>query len=125
MKIIVNKELSIDELVSTSMDILCLISPLNKLNNSEKKVVAELWKSYYNYRGLDVKDRDRLVFDYDSKMKICTKLDISEAFLNNIFHSLRKKEIMVGKTLKIVPPIEENNQIHFNFTLKQDDGTNI
>lgn len=125
MKVIVNKELTIDELVSTSMDILCLMPPLNKLNNSEKKVVAELWKSYYKYRGLDVKSRDRLVFDYDSKMEICTKLNISEAFLNNIFCELRKKGIMVGKTLKIVPPIEEDNQIHFNFTLKKDVGTNL
>jgi len=98
-----------------------VIKPLlgSKLANQEIEVLSQLL--YYNneYKDLDVKARGIVIFDYDTRVKIMEKLDISYNTLGNNLLKLRKKGFVKGNTIKeslIVYP-EKKMNINYNFTL--------
>jgi hypothetical protein len=99
-----------------SLEIIKILPPLNKLGNRELDLLAELL--YYNnlYKNVDEKIRGKLIFDYDTRLSIREYLNINELNLNNLFTSLRKKNIItkrsIGNTYGIT---EELPNITFKF----------
>jgi|32_taG_2_1085360.scaffolds.fasta_scaffold29183_1 hypothetical protein len=89
-----------------------LINPIIKLRKRELDVLARLM--YYNNEYKDLKEdiRFKIVFDYDTKVKIAKELDISLDVLNNNFSELRNKEIIKDNKLTKGFQIYHNDKEH-------------
>lgn len=70
-----------------------LTYPMHKLSSKEQSVLSLLL--YHNYDiGREIKKKNlvwKLVFDYDTKLKIKEELGIKDYALQNVLTSLRKK----------------------------------
>jgi hypothetical protein len=87
---------------------LILTKPLHKLKSQEINVLALLLYNYFELKKQITNDdlSWKLTFDYDTKLKIRTELNIIEASFNNVIYSLRKKKIITeGKINKSFVPI--------------------
>lgn len=93
-----------------------------RLNDIPLKVLAQLL--YYNnfYRDLDVIARWKMVFDYDTKMKICGYLEMPEAHLNSYISQLRKLGIVVDKQVLDYYVVYPDAHMRLVFDLKVDMG---
>jgi DNA-binding MarR family transcriptional regulator len=80
-----------------------LINPLLKLRGKELDVLAALLLYNNDLKNIPEEHRWKIIFDYDTKTKIRTELDLSDASMNNNLSALRKKGII------------ENNQVLKNF----------
>jgi len=105
------------------LEILKMIDPLNKLNTQELDVLGELLYFNYELRGIkDNKLRYKLVFDYDTKVKIGDQLSMKGQSLDNIFTRLRAKNIIKGKTLVSDYKINiDSPEIVFKFKIDDSD----
>lgn len=108
---------------------LSLTKPLHGLRPLEIKVVSLFL--YYNLVERDnfKRDEDRWdkLFSYDYKLKIRDDLGIKDHTLQNLLSSLRKKGVIIGKTIApyYVPQIVEgtkNFQLIYNFDIKYESG---
>ena len=82
-----------------------LLNPLLRLRGKELDVLAELL--YHNHKLIDIplEHRWKLIFDYDTKMEIRSKLQLSDASMNNNLSALRKKGVI------------ENNKVNPNYVV--------
>jgi hypothetical protein len=75
--------------------------PLHNLGKTERGVLAELL--YYRYLlGQEVTNEEllnKLLFDYETKNKICESLDIPKSRMALVLTTLRKEGIVKGRTL--------------------------
>tara|TARA_R110000751_G_C13785448_1_gene481497 strand:+ start:86 stop:469 length:384 start_codon:yes stop_codon:yes gene_type:complete len=101
-----------------------LINPIIKLRKRELDVLAKLM--YYNNEYKDLKEdiRFKIVFDYDTKIKIAKELDISLDVLNNNFSELRNKKIINDNRLSKGFQIYHNTKEH-KLTFKFDFKSNV
>jgi len=100
----------------------------HKLNNQQQQVLALLLYYHYIYKK-DITNNKilwKIVFDYDTKIKIMEdpvfKKGLTTNALNNIFTVLRKNKIIVdGEISKIfVPTLDvksKNFKVIFNFNI--------
>jgi hypothetical protein len=95
-----------DKYFRQGLEIIRHIPPLNKLSNRELDVLAYLLYYDYEYRDIQADLREKLVFDYTIRVAIRDSIGVSEAVLNNLLTSIRKKGIIKGK--KIIPKIDLN-----------------
>lgn len=110
------------------MQYLTLINPLYKLAPKETEVLAYLLYLNYKYQDIPVEARNKIIFDYDSKVLISNEFDTSLAKVNNVFTVLRKKtfnkqSFILGKRLNLavpyLPEIKDNKMtLTFNFTIQ-------
>ena len=101
-----------------ALEVIKILPPLDKLRGKELDLLAELL--YYNhlYSNIDIKLRGKLIFDYDTKILIRDYLEISEAGLNNLLTSLRKKNIITKRDIVNTYGISiDNPKITFNFSI--------
>ena len=103
-----------------------LLNPLLKLRGKELDVLAELL--YYNNKliNIPIKHRWKLIFDYDTKMEIRNKLNLSDASMNNNLSALRKKGVIEDNKVKaayVVLP-ENNFILGFQFSISKDSASN-
>lgn len=96
--------------------------PFHKLNESSIEVMAQL-AYYYNEYRKDVLKEDllwKLVFDYDTKMKIKESLKISDEIFQNRLSYLRRKKVIIKNTIPLsyLPIIKGNEyKLEFNFSI--------
>jgi len=99
-----------------------LINPILRLRGKELDVLAELL--YYNYKFKDIakEHRWKLIFDYDTKTKIRTKLELSDASMNNNLSALRKKNVIEANKVKQAYLVYPDNKfsLKFQFNVKSD-----
>lgn len=103
------------------LQILKDIPPLNNLSNRELDVLAHLL--YYNnfYKSVDESVRGKLIFDYETRVVIRDSIGITEAVLNNLISSLKRKGIIKGK--KVIPKIDldpDKPEVTFKFKIEED-----
>lgn len=90
---------------------LTILQPFLKLRNKELELLAKLL--YHRYLiSLEVKNKemlDELLFSSKIKKKILSELDIPEHAYNNLLSCLRKKKIVIDKSInkQIIPIITE------------------
>lgn len=94
-------------LTKQQIDVLALLLYFHKKLESEITNKKILWK---------------IVFDYETKQKIKEELDISDASLQNVLTSLRKKNIISNNQIvsTYIPKIEKessNFKVVFNFNI--------
>jgi DNA-binding MarR family transcriptional regulator len=99
-----------------------LINPLLKLRGKELDVLAQLLYHNNELRNISDEHRWKIIFDYDTKVKIRTELGLSDASMNNNLSSLRKKGVIVDnkvvKNFLIYPG--EQCKISFSFKVKDE-----
>lgn len=106
---------------------LTLINPLYNLTEKERNVLAYLLYLDYKYKDLPLGTRDKLIFDYDSKVEISNEFNIPMASVNNTITDLRKKSYLgesfiLGKKLnyniKLLPVLDnKRNTLTFTFEI--------
>jgi len=104
-----------------------ILNPIIKLRGKELDVLAELLYHNNRLKEIPYKHRWKLIFDYDTKSDIRTKLKLSEASLNNNLSALRKKRIIVeNEVLKnfLVSP-QESFSLKFNFKMNNSGSNGI
>lgn len=94
-------------LTKQQIDVLALLLYFHKKLENEITNKKILWK---------------IVFDYETKQKIKEELDISDASLQNVLTSLRKKNIISNNQIvsTYIPKIEKessNFKVVFNFNI--------
>lgn len=101
-----------------------LLNPLLRLRGKELDVLAEIL--YHNHKLDKVPEQHRwkIIFDHDTKTEIRTKLDLSDASLNNNLSALRKKGIIrknkVAKSFLVYP--SNYCKLTFSFNIDKENG---
>jgi len=93
-----------------------------RLNDNPLKVLAQLL--YYNnvYKDYDSATRWKMVFDYDTKMKICEHLGMPESHLNSYLSQLRRLGIVEGKRVADRYVVYPEGNMRMVFNIKVDMG---
>ena len=90
---------------------------LRELRERELDVLAEIMFQNYDNRAIkDFDKRQLVVFSQESKTKMCTRLGLAEANLNDYFSKLRKKGVIQGK--KLIPFFNILPDKEYNFNIK-------
>lgn len=96
----------------------------HKLNNQQQQVLALLLYHHYLLKKETTNNKIlwKLVFDYDTRMKIKEELEMSDNVFQNILTILRKKKVIVeGEISKVfIPELDlstKNFKVIFNFNI--------
>ena len=102
-----------------------LLNPLLRLRGKELDVLAEILYHNHKLDKIPEKHRWKLIFDYDTKTEIRTKLDLSDASLNNNLSALRKKGIIRKNKVSDNFLVHPSNycKLTFSFNITADNGT--
>lgn len=104
---------------------LLILQPFLKLRNKELDALAKML--YHRYLiSLEVRNKemiDDLLFSKKVKDKIIEELDIKDYSFDMIITALRKKKIIIGKTInkQVIPTINEpftNFKLIYNINVK-------
>jgi len=82
------------------LQLLSHLKPFSSLRKRELQVFAELLK--YNNRWKELPDRERntLIFNYDTRLEIAEVLGISVDNVYTVIEGLKKKQFIVGEKNK-------------------------
>ena len=101
--------------------------PFHKLPNQKQQILSLLLYYHYNYKKEITNDKIlwKMVFDYDTKLKIRKELGISDQVLQNNLTWFRKNDVVVDNTITpvLIPELEQtskNFKIIFNFNIVDD-----
>jgi len=103
-----------------------LTSPFHNLSIKEKEILS-LFLYYHHKLRKEVNNEDllwKIVFDYETKLKIKEELKIKDYALQNVMTSLRKKGAIQNKRINpsFVPVLAEdvsNYKIVFNININE------
>lgn len=100
-------------------------TPFHNLGKTEKKVLAEfLYYRYLLLQEVNTKDLlEKLLFDPDTKEKICNHIGIPKSRIHLIISQFRKEGIMTGKTInkRFVPDLTVKDKefvLAFKFSIE-------
>lgn len=80
-----------------ALQCLKVIPPLNKLTSKELDILAEFLYWNYHYKALDQKVRNKIIFNYETRVEMRDYLNMREAIYNNYLTSLRKKGVITNR----------------------------
>lgn len=113
----ISANLPIEKCIKKWLIVANAIQDQNKLKPIELEVLTKLLYINYLYSNLNKQDRNIIIFHPTTKNKIRESINkMSEASLNNIFFSLRKKKLISSKELLFNIPIKDN-KLSFNLEL--------
>lgn len=99
-----------------------LMNPVLRLRKRDLDVLSELL--YYNDKLKDIKSKDRwnLIFNYDNKVEISSKLKMSKETFATHLTELRRKNIIVdNKVVDMLCIIPKNNfDVQYRFIIKDE-----
>lgn len=103
------------------------IKPFHTLSEQPMQVLSLFLYFYFEYRD-KIKDEDilwKMVFDYDTKVKISNELDVKLHTIENKLTQLRKKKIILDNRIdkRFIPNLERNLKefnINYKFVIKDD-----
>jgi|WetSurSiteA1Bulk_404760.scaffolds.fasta_scaffold43410_2 hypothetical protein len=81
------------------MMILNNIPPFNKLRPKELELYAHLLSVNHKYRNIPFKERNKLIFNYDTKIDIANLMGVKLSGVYNILSNLRLLKIIDGESL--------------------------
>lgn len=96
----------------------------HNLNNQEQNVLSLFLYHHYLLKK-DIKNKKilwKIVFDYDTKLKIKEELNLKDTHLQNLMTRLRKKNIIIDGKINpyFIPEItdkSDNFKVIFNFNI--------
>ena len=95
------------------------IPPFNKLRPKELELYAHLLKVNHKYRNIPFKERNKLIFNYDTKTDISSAMGIKLSGVYNILNRLRILNILDGDSL--VPKYVLNKTKELIFTFEEEE----
>lgn len=101
---------------------LLITKPFHKLKPRQISVLTELLY-YYDMLKDDYKDKDllwKMIFDYETKLKIRNDLNIEDHIMQNSLTILRKSGVIKNNRIidKFIPVIEDNKyKLEFEFVI--------
>ena len=101
-----------------------VLKPICNVRDREADVLAQLlYQSYLRKDINNLKDRFKLVFDYDTKIKIQEDTNMTTAVFRNCISQLRKKGI-IGKdnvilSQYLINPDDKTFSVKYNFIIKE------
>lgn len=103
-----------------AMELLRSVPPLNTLTPKAISILAEILYWDYYYRDLDKEIRWKMVFDYDTKLKIMDNVPCDRQSLYNNISLLKKAGIVDNNTIKTNFGLNPDNpSITFNFKINE------
>lgn len=75
------------------------IPPLNKLRPKELELYAHLLTVNHKYRNIPFKERNTLIFNYDTKIDIANQMGMKLSGVYNTLSVLRSLKIIEGEAL--------------------------
>jgi hypothetical protein len=91
------------------------IPPFNKLRPKELELYANLLLVNHKYRNIPFKERNSLIFNYDTKIDISNKMGIKLSGVYNILSNLRKFKILEEESLIPKYVLNKTNELVFIF----------
>ena len=88
---------------------------IKKLSPREKQVLAIIMFYYNKYKLLPEDERNRLIFDYETRQIIADNLGIKKQVVYNIFLSLKKKDIIGDEKIKPATMFPDLDKLIINF----------
>jgi hypothetical protein len=114
----INVKVNDDDYFLKLLLILNNIPPFNKMRPKELELYSHLLAINYKYRNIPFKERNTLIFNYEAKQDIASKMGIKPTGVYNIMSSLRSLKIItedslipkytLGKTDKLTFVFEED-----------------
>jgi len=103
------------------------IKPFHNLPEQPMRILALVLYYYFEYKEKITDDEIiwKMIFEYDTKVKILNELNIKNHTLENKFTDLRKRGVIKNNTVdkKFIPDLNINSkefQINFRFNIKDD-----
>lgn len=102
---------------------LTLLSPLIPLQNQERKVLSNILYWNDEYKDIPTEERNTILFSKSIRSKILQNMDISRASLDNVYLSLRKKNILIDNSINKVYEIfyDTHKDLMISFKINVDD----
>jgi len=97
------------------MLILNNIPPFDKLRPKELELYAHLLTVNHKYRNIPFKERNKLIFNYDTKIEIANKMGIKLTGVYNILSTLRSSKMIEEDSLIPKYAISKTNELIFIF----------
>lgn len=101
------------------LSILENIPPFNKLRPKELELYSHLLRVNYKYRNIPFKERNKLIFAYETKQEIATKMDIKLTGVYNLISNLKATKIIEEESL--VPKYILGKTTELTFVFEEDD----
>lgn len=80
----------------TTLQLISSMKPFSKMRPREIELYAELLFHYNKWKDLPEKERNQLIFNYDTRLAIAEKLNMSVKTLYTIIQELKKKDLVSG-----------------------------
>lgn len=96
-----------------------MVSPIYKLRKREEEILALLL--YYNNikKHIEEEDRLKIVFNINTRKKICEELGVTNNIIQQILNSLRKKGLIKGiKFNKSIEVYSDEGEVVLGFKMK-------
>ena len=107
---------------------LSITKPFHKLPQQESDILALLLFHHYKIKHETTNEKIlwKIVFDYDTKMKIKEELNINDNTLQNVLTKLRNKKVIIDNKISpvYIPSLElnaKNFKIIYNFNIIEND----
>lgn len=97
------------------LSILKFIPPYNRLTKREREVLAELYYHNAALAYIEEEKRMKLVFDYDTRLEIATKLNVSSGSIYNIVASLKRKGLLENRAFVEKYVLHDVDSLIFEF----------
>lgn len=103
------------------------VPPFHTLRPRDTDILSHLMAIDYElqYNRLNERERNEVLFSYETKMMIMGVMNITDSHYRNIVQSLRTNGFVEGRTLsKRLDKLKKPQQITVNFTIQYDNGGN-
>lgn len=103
--------------------VILVLNPVLKLSKTEVEVLASIMLIMYANRNASKERLEKHILSYKSRVALRSKLELSEASLNNNISSLKKKGVIVktDNGFSLSDPIRrlypENNKLSVTFNV--------
>lgn len=98
------------------LSILNNIPPFDKLRPKELELYSHLLTINYKYRNIPFKERNTLIFNYDTKQELARKMRIKPTGVYNIMSNLRVLKIIENDSLIPKYTLGKTNTLTFVFS---------
>jgi len=111
----INVKVSDDTYFLKLLSILSSIPPFNKLRSRELETYAYLLEYNHRYRNIPFEERNKLIFDYDVKQSIATRMGVDIAAVRNYMSILRSHGVIGRDTMIPKYVLEKVGELVFVF----------
>jgi len=97
------------------LSIISNIPPFNKLSPKEIEFYSHLLSVNHKYKNIPFKERNKLIFTYDTKQKIADKMGLKITGIYNLISCLKQNKIIEDNSLIPKYVLGKTNELTFVF----------